>query len=196
MNSPLRRTVFTFVVFCSFFSWQQPVRGQETEKTEAGVPSLKIGDPAPQLRVDHWLTGEAVESYSRDHVYVVEFWATWCAPCIKAMPHLSELAEQYSKDGLVVIAMTKQDEGNTRDAVEKFIKEKGEKFRFRFALCEGMETHRNFMEAAGQQGIPCSFVIDREGNVAYIGHPHDLDYVLERVLKGQWRGKADADELR
>ncbi len=105
-------------------------------------------------------------------------------PCIKAMPHLNELAEQYSKTGWSSSHDDRKDEGNTREAVEKFIKEKGEKYRFRFAFCEGMETHRDFMEAAGQQGIPCSFVIDRQGNVAYIGHPHDLDYVLERVMKG------------
>ncbi len=190
---PVLAAIFTV------FTCVQATRGQDASQANtapATAATLKIGDPAPKIQVDHWLGGQPVESFAKGKVYVVEFWATWCGPCLKAMPHLSELAEQHAKEGLIVIAMTKADEGNTREAVEEFIKGPGAKYAFRFAFCEGETTYRNYMDAAEQKGIPCSFVIDREGNVAYIGHPHDLDYVLQRVVKGQWRGQADADELR
>lgn len=172
--------------------------GQEQTQSESGSAQLsfKIGDMAPKPVVDHWLGGDAVVAYEKGNVYVVEFWATWCAPCIKAMPHLSELAERYAKDGLVVIAMTRADEANTREAIENFANGRGKNYRFSYAICEGDTTYRNYMEASGQNGIPCSFVIDREGKLAYVGHPHDLDYVLERVIAGTWRGQADADEVR
>lgn len=199
MVPKLHRLVFA-VVLSSLVLWsERPAVGQEAEVAESsaeGTIKLGIGDKAPKLQVDHWQNGEAVESFSKDNVYVIEFWATWCVPCIKAMPHLNELAEQYSKDGLIVVATTQLDESNTQEAVEKFIGGAGSQYRFRFALCESDATYRAYMEAAAQRGIPCSFVIDREGKVAYIGHPHDLDYVLDRVMTGKWRGKADVDELR
>ncbi len=112
------------------------------------------------------------------------------------MPHLNELAERYAKDGLIVVALTKSDDANTLEAVETFANGPGKKYAFRYAFCESDTTYRDYMEASGQNGIPCSFVIDRNGKLAYVGLPHDLDYVLERVIKGEWRGKVDADALR
>ncbi len=195
MTLQLHRVAFSLVLLaigCASAACQDPQANTKNESSN----TLQIGDKAPKLEVDHWLGGAAVESFAKGNLYVVEFWATWCSPCIKSMPHLSELAERYSKDGLVVVATTKADEANTREAVEQFISGPGKDFRFRYAMCEGDATYKAYMEASGQKGIPCSFVIDREGKLAYIGHPHDLDYVLERLVSGKWRGKADADEIR
>lgn len=175
------------------FSWGQEAANSGSAQDQV---SLRVGDAAPPLQVDHWLGGDAVESFSRDKVYVVEFWATWCGPCIKSMPHLNELAERYADEGLVVIAITKADEANTLDAVKEFVAGPGQPYRFRYAVCDGDATYQAYMQAAGQRGIPCSVVIDREGKVAYYGLPHDLDYVLDRVIKGQWRGAEDYAELR
>ncbi|WP_437918099.1 TlpA family protein disulfide reductase [Sphingobacterium sp. LRF_L2] len=53
-----------------------------------------VGDPAPPIRYSKWLKGTPVENYEKGHIYVIECWATWCGPCIAAMPHLSELAKK------------------------------------------------------------------------------------------------------
>jgi thiol-disulfide isomerase/thioredoxin len=177
---------------CCISFGQEPVTSDDSKKSQH---TLQIGDEAPELVVDQWLGGEPIGKFARGNVYVVEFWATWCGPCIKSMPHLNELAQQYADEGLVVIAITNADEANTKEAVEKFIQGPGKDFEFRFAYCEGGESQQAYMVASGQVGIPCSFVVDRAGKLAYVGLPHDLDYVLERVIKGQWRGKADAEEL-
>ena len=168
----------------------------QTSATESPAPTLQVGDAAPKLRVDQWFKGTAVNEYSRRNIYVIEFWATWCGPCLKSMPHLNELASRYAKDGLVVVALTNADDANTSEAVEKFVQGKGANYNFRFAFSNSDVNYKSFMEASGQQGIPCSFVVDRSGKIAFIGLPHDLDYVLERMVKGQWRGKQDADELK
>lgn len=56
---------------------------------------LALGSPAPPLYIQSWLKGEPVNQLEKGKVYVVEFWATWCGPCIAGMPHLSEVAEKF-----------------------------------------------------------------------------------------------------
>src|SRR5262249_36414263 len=74
------------------------------DKKDVAVPevTLKVGDPAPQLKADKWLQGGEVKAFEPGKVYVVEFWATWCGPCISAMPHLAQLQEHY-KDKVTFI---------------------------------------------------------------------------------------------
>src|SRR5262249_50377014 len=57
-------------------------------------------------------------------------------------------------------------------------------------------TKDAYMRAAGQRGIPCSFVVDKQGKIAYIGHPMFLDLVLDKVVAGRWDPKAGAEEIK
>ena len=70
------------------------------------TPSLKVGDPAPALKVGKWLQGDAVTKFEPGKVYVVHFWATWCPPCIGKMPHLADLQARYKGQGVTVISFT------------------------------------------------------------------------------------------
>src|SRR4051794_37880273 len=72
---------------------------------EPKAPKLRVGDPAPLLKVSKWLQGKEVKRYEPGKVYVVEFWATWCGPCIGAMPHLSNLQTEFKDRGLTVIGV-------------------------------------------------------------------------------------------
>jgi thiol-disulfide isomerase/thioredoxin len=161
-------------------------------------PKLGVGDAAPPLKnVTAWLNGAEPKTFEKDKVYVLEFWATWCGPCIGAMPHLSELAKENAAKGLVVIGLTnKDDRGNNKDSVTKFVeKNKGDTLGYVVGYSDGKEVNDAYMEAAGQDGIPCSFVVGKGGKVEYIGHPMNLDEVLPKVLDGTWKGKADADAM-
>ncbi len=55
-----------------------------------------IGDKAPAMSVEEWLKGEPVNTFESGKVYLVEFWGTWCSPCIANIPHLSEIQKKYS----------------------------------------------------------------------------------------------------
>jgi thiol-disulfide isomerase/thioredoxin len=58
--------------------------------------ALGIGDAAPEINASKWVKGDAVHKLEADKTYVVEFWATWCGPCLEIIPHLTEMAHTYA----------------------------------------------------------------------------------------------------
>ena len=155
---------------------------------------LKPGDPAPPLAVSSWLHGTEVKGFEPGHVYVVEFWATWCGPCIQIMPHVGDLQDEYREKGVTFIGFASE-ANDTEAKVSAYIAKHGAKLGYTFAFDSGSETHSAYMKASGQNGIPCSFVVDKQGKIAYIGHPLFLDVVLPKVLDGSWDPKSGSEAL-
>jgi thiol-disulfide isomerase/thioredoxin len=167
------------------------IHGQEPPKKEA---SLKVGDPAPAIKADRWLQGKPVKEFAQGNVYVVEFWATWCGPCIVMMPHMAEMQAEFRDRGVTFIGFSKQDPNNTAEKVEAFVTKRGPKLGYTFAFSAGAETYDAWMRAANRNGIPCCFVVDKKGKIAYIGHPMYLDLVMPAVVGGTW-SEADVKKL-
>ena len=168
---------------------------KEAAKESPKAAPLKVGDAAPAITVQKWLNGTEVKGFEAGKVYVLDFWATWCGPCIQAMPHLAELSKEYAKAGLVVFPVTTTDKRNTLKQVEEFVAKRGPKLGVPFAVCETDVMDKAWFEASGQQGIPCSFVVDKAGKIAFIGHPMELDEVLPMVLDGTWKGEASVKAI-
>jgi thiol-disulfide isomerase/thioredoxin len=160
-----------------------------TALSQGAEITLKVGDPAPKLQVGKWVQGDPVKGFQKDKVYIVEFWATWCGPCRVSIPHLNEVYEKFKDKGLVVIG---QDVWERDEAlVAPFVKKMGDKMTYRVALDLKKEEEdkgrmaETWMQAAGLNGIPAAFVVDKAGKVAWIGHPMELkDKLIEEVLAG------------
>ncbi|MBY0461039.1 MAG: TlpA family protein disulfide reductase, partial [Gemmataceae bacterium] len=157
-------------------------------------PTLKVGDKAPAFKATKWLQGKELKEFASGTVYVMEFWATWCGPCIVMMPHMAELQEQY-KDKVVFIGYSAKDPNNSLEKVSAFVEKRGPKLGYTFAYADDRDTYDAWMKAAGQNGIPCCFVVDKSGTIAYIGHPMYLDVVLPKVVAGKWTD-ADRDAVK
>ena len=147
---------------------------------------LKVGDPAPATRPATMLQGEAVKDFKKGEVYVFECWASWCGPCIAAIPHLNELHKQMGKKGVVITGVnvweSERDAASAQRAKD-FLKAQGDKMSYRVAL-GGKAFIKDWLEAAEVNGIPHAFVV-AEGKIAWTGHPAQLTAeMLGDILTG------------
>ncbi len=150
-------------------------------------PRLNIGDAAPSLNVK-WVKGEPVKQLEKGTVYVLEFWATWCKPCIEAMPHLSDLAAKY-RDNVKIIGVDVFEKSYaTPEQVKQFLDTMANRMNYRVVEDNNDFMVENWLIAANEQnnGIPNTFIIDQKGRLAWIGHPIHLDSVLLSVVSGGW----------
>jgi thiol-disulfide isomerase/thioredoxin len=151
---------------------------------------LGVGDPAPAIQVKEFVKGEPVSGLEKGKRYVVEFWATWCGPCRVTIPHLTELQKKHPEIAFIGVSVWEQDQKGVRP----FVQQMGDKMAYTVAMDDVPEGARgnegkmakSWMEAAGQDGIPTAFLIDRDTRIVWIGHPMALDEPLEKVAAGSW----------
>lgn len=146
---------------------------------QAQERTLGVGDSAPALDVEHWIKGEPVTSFQPGQCYVVEFWATWCAPCKDSMPHLTKLQKELG-DQVVIIGLSDE----KLDVAKKFLDQPkwAERTQYTLGTDPDRSVHKAYMEAAKQRGIPTSFLVNGEGKIEWIGHPAGMDRPLKRML--------------
>jgi len=159
---------------------------------------LAVGSEAPELHIREYLKGEPIGSLGGGTVHVVEFWATWCAPCIAAFPHLTELNETYGDTvrvvGVNIWERTSGDE--RREKVAAFVEKQGERMGYTVAFESGSKMAESWMRPAGQNGIPAAFIVDGKGRIAWIGHPMALDEPLKTVTSDSYDLEALRRETR
>lgn len=124
----------------------------------------------------------------RGHVILLEFWATWCRPCVEVFAKLKELDEAHAARGLAIVALTRHysapagaAEAQTAelDLIRKFVQPRGP--RFSVGVSEDDRTQRLY----GATGVPTLALIDRDGVVRHAqfgGLGPRFDEVLERCL--------------
>lgn len=157
-------------------------------------PELWIGSSAPELSIAKFVKGDSVDGFEEGQVYVVEFWATWCGPCIAAFPHLSELQAHYGDDvRFIGVNVWEREQGQERmDLVEEFVAKQGDRMSYTVAVEDGSSMADNWMKPAGQGGIPAAFIVDGNSKIAWIGHPGTMDEPLKAIVSGEYDGAADA----
>ena len=171
----------------------------------ASAKDLGIGSKAPALDIEHWVQDgngffKPVTEFEKDKVYVVEFWATWCGPCIQSMPHLADLQNKYRGNGVQIISVSDESLDEVKDLLGKKNEDVGKTFAevtaaYSLTTDPDRSVYKDYMTAAKQQGIPTAFVVGKTGIVEWIGHPMDMDGPLAAVVDGTWDRDAFAAEM-
>jgi peroxiredoxin len=128
--------------------------------SRADVESMK-GKAAPDFTLST-LDGKSVTlSEQKGKVVLLDFWATWCPPCVKALPHVQKLSEDKARadKGLVVWAVNV---GEGKGKIEPFMNKHG----FNFGV--PMDQKSTAMKSYGIEGIPTQIVVGKDGKVAYV----------------------------
>lgn len=154
-----------------------------------------IGDRSPDLCIEQLLNApagsEATLDALRGKLVVLEFWATWCGPCVGAIPHVNKLHDAY-KDRVVFISVTDED----RETVETF-QQNDPAIRGWI----GLDTDRSLFKAYNVRAIPTTIVLDAEGRFVARTNPAVLNEArLDAYLEGERqaprpspRSEGDAD---
>jgi peroxiredoxin len=126
----------------------------------AGIQAApRVGQPAPDFKMVT-LTGQQVslEKY-RGQVLFLDFFATWCKPCRESIPHLNELNRKYGKQGLQVLGVSADEDG------EKSVRIFAEQNRIGYPVALAGET---VLTDFAVRAVPVLFVIDKRGRVAEV----------------------------
>lgn len=154
---------------------QNPLLAAEKDDTS----SLK-GKQAPAFSLKE-LGGRQVNSSELGgRVVLIDFWATWCPPCVKSLPHVNELAgkKELAEQGLVVLAVNAREQA---PKIQQFLNDKGMK-----NLIVPIDTDGGMMNKYLVQGIPTTVVINRDGTIADVfvgsGNDSNIDASIAKAL--------------
>ena len=191
-----------------------------SEEDVSKQAELGIGSTAPSIEIDHWISNgdgrfEPVQQFEPGKIYLVEFWATWCGPCVASMPHLAKLQTEFAGQGFQVISITTEPE----EIVEKFLERayepmspddsnKDDHFDATKKADDQPDTHPStyreltaaycltadpdasvydsYMTASGHETIPSAFLVGKTGKIEWIGRPMSLDKALRAVVNDTW----------
>jgi thiol-disulfide isomerase/thioredoxin len=152
--------------------FQAIVEGQRKNRGESAP-----GKPAPGFVLARYSGGNVKLDELRGKVVMLDFWATWCAPCVEEMPHLIKLAKEFESKGVVLIAANSDDEDVARYEVQRFIQNKVPGLDPYVAFAD-YETSRAYSISV----LPTLVFINRDGEIhqTYVGYAPE-DVLRERI---------------
>lgn len=161
--------------------------GDDTGPRLTGMDSPLVGKPAADFELPLLEGGEFQLSAHKDRIVVLDFWATWCSPCLKTMPVLEEISGEFAEQGVELIAVNMEEQpAKIRSMLERH------QLKVNVALDrDGVAAARYAVTA-----LPHTVIVDRDGKVArvFIGGGDKLAEPFRAALQALTGGKPPEDE--
>jgi len=132
--------------------------------------NIKVNEKAPTINITNWIENVPNDKNLNDKYIVLEFWATWCGPCIAAVPHINSIQKEFNQKDLYYISIT--DESVAK--VERSLK----RINFNSIVVTDLtkKTQINFGDGVkGLDAYPLTVLIDKTGIIKWIGEPKNLN---------------------
>ena len=156
-------------------TWQQLVPALDQRLKEAAKEEEALNKPAPEWPEHDWIGTEESLSLEKlkGKVVLIDFFATWCRPCIVAFPYIRNWQKEYEDDGLVVVGLTnyqgsyKKDKVTPPDEFERMMNDFIPEHEVTWPV--GIESNgRQAFLDYGVRGIPHLVLVGREGKIRYV----------------------------
>jgi thiol-disulfide isomerase/thioredoxin len=134
-----------------------------------GQTNITIGEHSPKITVSDWLANKPASTSLEGKYIVLDFWATWCKPCLAAVPHINDLQRQFSSENVVFLSMTYESPEVAQRALAKVT------FETPVVTDISRRTQVSFGDGArGLNYYPLTVLIDQQNIVRWVGNPVDL----------------------
>lgn len=156
-----------------------PVKGRASSSrfSGGGQSTVDADIDAPALSVLKVLK-EGPLAAADASIRVVEFWATWCGPCIYSIPHLTELQAKYASKGVAFFSVTTEGP----EVAGPYVESMGDKMNYTVLADFQSQTSMAYARLFGVSTIPHAYIVDSKGKIVWHGHPMASD--LEATLEG------------
>jgi thiol-disulfide isomerase/thioredoxin len=146
----------------------------DNAKDRASHAALE-GKPMPAMDLSSWMNGQVNPADLKGHVVVVDLFATWCGPCLAAIPHNNDLVKKYKSQGLILIGVCTSSRGQENMAA--IVKQKGIQYP------TARDANRKTEKAWNVHYFPTYAVVDRKGIVRAVGlQPNHVESVVKKLL--------------
>jgi len=133
------------------------------------------GKLMPSLELTGWINGEVKAADMKGKVVIVDFYATWCGPCMEAIPHNNELLKKYKDQGLIIVGVCTSNRGQEKMA--QVVKAKAIEYP------TARDPEQKAAEAWKAKYYPTYAIVDRKGIVRVIGlQPQHVEKVVKKLL--------------
>lgn len=156
--------------------------GSQPQREREEAPHPLIGTQAPEVELQS-LTGEVVKlsDYQGQKVIMLDFWATWCPPCVRELPILTEVAAEFENRDVLFLAAN---QGEDAETIKEFL----EKSQLNFKVL--LDTDHEAGGSYRVRGIPQLVLIDKQGKIqaVHIGYSPTIGETLRRELNAILEG--------